>query len=90
MVDDNKFLGNLLLAGIEKAPAGIPQIEVTFSIDVNGILNVSALDKKTGNIKKVTIENSETMSEDEIEKLVKEAQKNQDKDKAKMRESILS
>ncbi len=90
MVEDNKFLGNLLLEGIEKAPAGIPQIEVTFSIDVNGILNVSALDKKTGNIKKVTIENSETMSEDEIEKLVKEAQKNQDKDKARMRESILS
>ncbi len=90
MVEDNKFLGNLLLSGIDKAPAGIPQIEVSFSIDVNGILDVSALDKKTGNVKKVTIENSETLSDDEIDRIIREASSNKDADKKRMRDSILS
>ena len=71
---DNKLLGNFRLTGIRRAPAGVPQIEVTFDIDVNGIVNVSAKDLGTGKEKSITITAGTNMSEDEIERAVFEAQ----------------
>jgi len=70
----NKLLGNFELGGIERAPRGVPQIEVTFDIDSNGILKVSAKDKKTGKEADVTITNSSSLSQEEVEKMVKEAE----------------
>ncbi|GIL12790.1 MAG: chaperone protein DnaK [Chloroflexota bacterium] len=75
MAADNKSLGRFILDGIPPAPRGVPQIEVTFDIDANGILNVSAQDKATGRQQKITITASSGLSEDEIERMVKEAEK---------------
>ncbi len=81
MAFDNKSLGRFQLTGIPPAPRGVPQIEVTFSIDRNGIVNVSAKDKGTGNEQKITITASTNMSEDEIQKRVKEAEQYAEEDK---------
>ncbi len=87
MATDNKLLGNFELVGIAPAPRGVPQIEVTFDIDANGIVNVSAKDKGTGKEQKIQIQASGGLSEAEIEKMVKEAEANKDADKKK-RESV--
>ena len=83
MAADNRLLNEFNLDGIEPAPRGMPQIEVSFDIDSNGILNVSAKDTKTGKEKKVAIEQSSGLSEDEIEKMRKEAETNAESDKKK-------
>ena len=87
MATDNKLLGNFELVGIPNAPRGIPQIEVTFDIDANGILNVSAKDKGTGKEQKIRIEASSGLTEEEIEKMKNEAKANEESDK-KEREKI--
>ena len=87
MATDNKLLGNFELVGIAPAPRGVPQIEVTFDIDANGIVNVSAKDKGTGKEQKIQIQASGGLSEDEINKMVKEAEANKDADKKK-REAV--
>ena len=74
MARDNKLIGNFRLDGIAPAPRGLPQIEVTFDIDANGILNVSAKDKSSGKEQKITITNSSGLSKDEVEKMRKEAE----------------
>jgi len=74
MANDNKSLGKFILDGIPPAPRGIPQIEVTFDIDANGIINVSAADKATGRAQKITITASSGLSEAEIDKMVKDAE----------------
>lgn len=81
MAADNKALGKFILDGIPPAPRGVPQIEVTFDIDANGILSVSAMDKSTGKKQDIRIEGSSGISEDEIEKMKKDAEENADKDK---------
>ena len=81
MANDNKKLGNFKLDGIEPAPRGMPQIEVSFDIDANGILHVSAKDKNTGKEQKITIKDSSGLSEDEIEQMKKEAEENAEADK---------
>jgi len=78
---DNKSIGKFHLAGIPPAPARVPQIEVTFDIDANGILQVSAQDKATGNQQKITITGSGSLSKDEIERMVKEAEANAESDR---------
>ncbi len=83
MASDNKTLGRFILDGITPAPRGIPQIEVKFKIDANGILNVSAVDKATGKQQSITITASTQMDESEIEKMVEEAAKFASEDKAK-------
>lgn len=80
MAQDNKSLGKFILEGIPPAPRGTPQIEVTFDIDANGILNVSAKDKSTGKEQSIRIEASSGLSEDEIEKMKQEAEENKQKD----------
>ena len=87
MAADNKSLGRFILDGIAPAPRGVPQIEVTFNIDANGILNVSAKDKGTGKEQSITIQNSGNMSKEDIEKAQKEAELHADEDKKK-REAI--
>ena len=87
MANDNKLLGNFRLDGIPPAPRGMPQIEVTFDIDANGILHVSAKDKGTGKDQKITITNSSGLSKDEIDKMKKEAELNAEADK-KQREAV--
>ena len=87
MASDNKILGNFNLEGIAPAPRGLPQIEVTFDIDANGIVNVSAKDKGTGKEQKITIQASGGLSEEEINKMVKEAEANKEEDKKK-RDSV--
>ena len=87
MAADNKILGNFELVGIPNAPRGVPQIEVTFDIDANGIVNVSAKDKGTGKEQKIQIQASGGLSEEEIKKMVKEAEANKDADKKK-RDSV--
>ena len=87
MASDNKVLGNFELVGIAPAPRGVPQIEVTFDIDANGIVNVSAKDKGTGKEQKIQIQASGGLSEEEINKMVKEAEANKDADKKK-REAV--
>ena len=87
MAADNKTLGNFQLTGIAPARRGIPQIEVTFDIDVNGIVHVSALDKGTNKKQEITITNSSGLSEDEIDKMVREAEENKAADD-KRREEI--
>ncbi len=87
MATDNKLLGNFELIGIAPAPRGVPQIEVTFDIDANGIVNVSAKDKGTGKEQKIQIQASGGLSEQEIEKMVKDAEANKEADKKK-RESV--
>ena len=86
MVADNKSLGRFNLEGIEPAPRGVPQIEVSFSIDTNGILKVTAKDKKTEKEQSITIENNTSLSEDEINKMVEEAEKNREEDQKKKEE----
>jgi len=85
--NDNKSLGRFILDGIAPAPRGVPQIEVTFNIDANGILNVTAKDKGTGKEQSITIQNSGNMSKDDIEKAQKEAESHADEDK-KRREAV--
>ena len=80
---DNKSLGMFELSDIPAAPRGVPQIEVTFDIDANGVLNVSAKDKGTGKENKITISGSSGLSDDEIEKMVNEAEANKEADAAK-------
>ncbi len=86
MAKDNKSLGVFNLEGIGAAPRGVPQIEVTFEIDANGILNVSALDKKTNKKQSITIKNNEGLSEEDIEKMVKEAEAHKAEDEKKLKE----
>ena len=81
---DNKTLGRFQLSGIEPAPRGVPQIEVTFAIDVNGIVSVTAKDKKTNKEQTITIKNDEGLSDSQIEAMIAEAEKNRQKDEEKM------
>ncbi len=87
MANDNKSLGRFILDGLASAPRGIPQIEVIFDIDASGVLHVTAKDKGTGKEQKVSIQGSTGMSDDEVDKLVKEAEANRETDKKK-KESI--
>jgi molecular chaperone DnaK len=87
MATDNKLLGNFELVGIAPAARGVPQIEVTFDIDANGIVSVSAKDKGTGKEQKIQIQASGGLSDEEIEKMVKDADANKESDKKK-RESV--
>ena len=87
MASDNKILGNFELVGIAPAPRGTPQIEVAFDIDANGIVSVSAKDKGTGKEQKIQIQASGGLTEEEIQKMVKEAEANKEADKKK-RESV--
>ena len=87
MANDNKSLGTFILDGIAPAPRGVPQIEVTFNIDANGILNVTAKDKGTGKEQSITIQDSGNMSKEDIEKAQKEAEAHADEDKKK-REAV--
>jgi molecular chaperone DnaK len=80
---DNKSLGRFILSGIPPAPRGVPQVEVTFDVDANGILNVKAKDKATGKEQSIRIEASSGLSEQEIERMRKDAEMNADKDRAK-------
>ncbi len=80
---DNRTLGRFRLEGIAPAPRGVPQIEVTFDIDANGILNVSAKDKGTGKVQKVTIQTSSGLSKDEVERMRREAEQHAGEDKAR-------
>ncbi len=84
MAADNTSLGRFVLDGIPPAPRGVPQIEVTFDIDANGIINVSAKDKGTGKEQKITIASSNKLSKEEIDELVKQAEMYSDADKKKM------
>ncbi len=84
LAKDNKSLGMFNLEGIRPAPRGVPQIEVTFDIDANGILNVTAKDKDTGKEQKITITGSSTLSEEEIEKMIKEAEEANRREKARI------
>jgi molecular chaperone DnaK len=86
MAADNKLLGNFELTGIAPAPRGVPQIEVTFDIDANGIVNVSAKDKGTGKEQKIQIQASGGLTDEEIEKMVKDAEANKEADKKKREE----
>ena len=83
MASDNKILGNFELVGIAPAPRGVPQIEVTFDIDANGIVNVSAKDKGTGKEQKIQIQASGGLSDEEINQMVKDAESNKEADKKK-------
>jgi molecular chaperone DnaK len=87
MANDNKSLGRFILDGIPPAPRGVPQVEVTFDIDANGILNVSARDKATGREQKITITASSGLSEAEIQRMVNEAEKYAAED-SKRRDSV--
>lgn len=86
MAQYNKTLGNFNLTGIAPAPRGVPQIEVTFDIDANGIVNVSAKDLGTGNEQKITITSSTNLSDDDIDKAVKDAEKYAEEDKKRKEE----
>ena len=87
MANDNKSLGRFVLDGIAPAPRGVPQVEVTFNIDANGILNVTAKDKGTGKEQSITIKDSGNMSKEDIEKAQKEAEEHADED-AKKKEAV--
>lgn len=87
MSSDNKSLGRFVLDGIAPAPRGVPQIEVTFNLDANGILNVTAKDKGTGKEQSITIQDSGNLSKEDIEKAQKEAEAHADEDK-KRREAV--
>ena len=87
MANDNKSIGKFVLDGLPPAPRNVPQIEVTFDIDVNGILNVSALDKATNKSQNIRIEASSGLSEDEIQRMKREAEENADSDR-KIKEDV--
>ena len=87
MAKDNRTLGKFHLIGLPPAPRGVPQVEVTFDIDANGILNVSAKDRATGKTQNITITSSSGLNKDEVEKMVKEAQAHSEEDK-KRREMV--
>ena len=87
MAANNKLLGNFDLAGIPPAPRGVPQVEVTFDIDANGIVNVSAKDKGTGKEQQIRIQASGGLSDADIERMVQEAEQNAESDKKK-REAV--
>ncbi|MCS6870167.1 MAG: molecular chaperone DnaK [Anaerolineae bacterium] len=90
MAADNKSLGRFILDGIPPAPRGVPQIEVTFDIDANGILNVSAVDKATGRSQHITITASSGLTEAEIERMIKEAERNRAADERRKQEIELN
>ncbi|VEU81865.1 molecular chaperone DnaK [Mycoplasmopsis arginini] len=90
MAQDNKFLGRFDLSGITPAPRGVPQIEVSFSIDVNGITKVTAKDKSTNQEQSITIQNTSSLSKEDVEKMVQEAELNREADKKKRREIELT
>merc|ERR1711896_84169 len=83
MAADNKLLGNFDLVGIPPAPRGVPQIEVTFDIDANGIVNVGAVDKSTGKKQSISIRSSGGLSDAEVERMVQEAESMRDEDERK-------
>jgi molecular chaperone DnaK len=83
---DNRLLGVFQLVGIPPAPRGVPQVEVTFDIDANGILNVMAKDRATNNEQKITITSSSGLSKDEVEKMARDAESNQADDRKKKEE----
>lgn len=85
MAKDNKSLGTFTLSGIDPAPKGVPQIQITFNIDANGIMNVTAKDLKNNKEASITIKGSTNLNEDEINRMVKEAEENKEKD-AKIKE----
>src|SRR5690606_8623582 len=89
MAADNKTLGRFQLTDIPPAPRGIPQIEVTFDIDKNGIVNVSAKDLGTGKQQKITIQSSSGLSDEEIDQMIKEAEANAEADKKRKEEAEL-
>ncbi|MDA8394669.1 MAG: molecular chaperone DnaK [Candidatus Dormibacteraeota bacterium] len=89
MARDNRTLGRFMLDGIPPAPRGLPQIEVTFDIDANGILNVTAKDRGTGREQKVTITGSTTLQKEEVERMVKEAEAHADEDERRAEEVAL-
>ncbi len=86
MAGDNRTLGRFQLSGIPPAPRGVPQVEVTFDIDANGIVNVSAKDRATGRSQAITITSSSGLAKDEVERMVAEAQSHADEDKRKQEE----
>lgn len=86
MAQDNKTLGRFQLTDIPPAPRGVPQIEVTFDIDKNGIVNVTAKDQGTGKEQKITIESSSNLSDEDIDRMVKEAEENAEADKTRREE----
>jgi molecular chaperone DnaK len=89
MARDNRTLGRFMLDGIPPAPRGLPQIEVTFDIDANGILNVTAKDRGTGREQKVTITGSTTLQKEEVERMVKEAAANAEEDRKRVEDIAL-
>jgi molecular chaperone DnaK len=89
MASDNKTLGRFQLGDIPLAPRGVPQIEVTFDIDANGIVNVSAKDLGTGKSQKITIQSGSGLSEEEIKRMVREAEENAESDKKRKEEADL-
>jgi molecular chaperone DnaK len=86
MANDNKSLGKFILDGIPPAPRGIPQIEVTFDIDANGILNVSAQDKATGREQSMQIIPSSGLADEEVERMVQDAERHRDEDRKRKEE----
>ncbi len=86
MARDNKSLGKFILDGIPPAPRGVPQIEVSFDIDANGIVNVHAKDKGTGREQRITLQPSSGLSKDQIEKMVRDAESHADEDRARREE----
>jgi molecular chaperone DnaK len=87
LAKDNKSLGQFQLGGIEPAPRGVPQIEITFNIDANGIMNVTAKDLKTNKENTITIKGSTALSEEEVNKMIKEAEENREKDEQLKKQS---
>ena len=83
MASDNKSLGRFKLDGIPPMPAGMPQIEITYDIDANGVLNVSAKEKSTGKAASITIQNTTTLADNEVDRMVQDAAKNAEEDKAR-------